>query len=379
MIRIWKGLAAVLVVGLGVLAAFNATTSAGGALESKPAQNAATSSEERAVADWSLIAQNTIVAVGRRFPGEAAVLMGIVHAAIYDAVVAIEGGYRPYAITPTVPPDTSVEAAVATAAHRVLVGRFGDQQAGLDDLYLAYLNAIPDTEAKTNGVRLARKSAPGCSCSGPTTGSIAACPTSSGHPAQESTNRPHPVPPLGTRMPHVLPLALDNASQFRPGGPPALHSGDYARRLQRGEGPGASRQQRAERGADRRGAVLDRPRSSSVESQPAAARRRARPDLDRDGADAGHGSRGRRRRHDRLLRRQVSLPVLAPRSCDPTRRYGWQRPHVARSGVAALVADAESSGVSVSACLSHDGHRRSTGGLLRSRSPPLLGRQPGDR
>jgi hypothetical protein len=50
--------------------------------------------------------------------------MGIVHAAIYDAVVAVKGGYRPYAITPTVPPNTSVEAAVATAAHRVLVGRF---------------------------------------------------------------------------------------------------------------------------------------------------------------------------------------------------------------------------------------------------------------
>ena len=58
--------------------------------------------------------------------------MGIVHAAIYDVVVAIEGGYRPYAITPTVPPNTSVEAAVATAAHRVLVGRFGDQQIDLD-------------------------------------------------------------------------------------------------------------------------------------------------------------------------------------------------------------------------------------------------------
>ena len=78
--------------------------------------------------------------------------MGIVHATIYDAVVAIEGGYRPYAITPTVPPNTSVEAAVAAAAHRVLVGRFPDQQADLDDVYFAYLNGIPDGEAKTNGI-----------------------------------------------------------------------------------------------------------------------------------------------------------------------------------------------------------------------------------
>ena len=106
-------------------AAFAATASATG-----PARRAQTSSQRNAIADWSLIAQNTIAA--RRFPGEAAVFMGIVHATIYDVVVAIEGGYRPYAITPTVPPNTSMEAAVAAAVHHVLVGRFGDQQIGLD-------------------------------------------------------------------------------------------------------------------------------------------------------------------------------------------------------------------------------------------------------
>ena len=155
-------LAVVLVVGLGVAGAFDAKTSATGpaqpalgALDSSRTQDAETSSQARAVADWSLIAQNTIVAVGRRFPGEAAVFMGIVHAAIYDVVVAIDGGYRPYAITPTVPPNTSVEAAVATAAHRVLVERFPAQQGGpdgLDSVYDAYLTGIPDGEAKANGI-----------------------------------------------------------------------------------------------------------------------------------------------------------------------------------------------------------------------------------
>ena len=106
MIRAFGRFGPLLVVGLGVAAACAATTSATapaqsphGALDSSHTQHADTSNEGRAVADWSLIAQNAIVAVGRRFPGEAAVYMGIVHAAIYDAVVAIEGGYRPYAIT----------------------------------------------------------------------------------------------------------------------------------------------------------------------------------------------------------------------------------------------------------------------------------------
>ena len=51
------------------------------------------------VVEWSLEAQRAIVpppaGVGNKFPGEAAVYMGIVHVAMYDAAVAIQGGYRP--------------------------------------------------------------------------------------------------------------------------------------------------------------------------------------------------------------------------------------------------------------------------------------------
>src|SRR6266496_6025503 len=59
---------------------------------------------------------------GNKFPGEAAVYMGIVHAAIYDAAVAIEGGYEPYAIAVIAPPNTSPAAAIATATHHTLIG-----------------------------------------------------------------------------------------------------------------------------------------------------------------------------------------------------------------------------------------------------------------
>jgi hypothetical protein len=48
-------------------------------------------------------------------------------------------------------------------------------------------------------------------------------------PARAFTSQPYPAPPLGTRMPHVMPLALDSASQFRPDGPPALRSKEYTR------------------------------------------------------------------------------------------------------------------------------------------------------
>src|SRR5215470_15990196 len=68
---------------------------------------------------WSTEARRAIVPpsagaenYGTKFPGEAAVYMGIVHAAIYDAAVAIEDGYVPYAITLHAPPNTSSPAAI---------------------------------------------------------------------------------------------------------------------------------------------------------------------------------------------------------------------------------------------------------------------------
>lgn len=189
----------------------------------------ARSHEARAVAAWSLIAQNAIVTVARKFPGEAAVYMGIVHAAIYDAVVAVEGGYRPYATAPPAPPDTSVEAAVAAAAHRVLVGRFPDQQASLDEAYLAYLNGIEESDAKVNGIRLGEDVGVSMLLLRANDGLEAVVPFVQPPPGPGVYQPTAAAPPLGTRMPRVRPLALEHPFQFRPAGPPALQSREYVK------------------------------------------------------------------------------------------------------------------------------------------------------
>ncbi len=230
--RTFGRLAAVLVVGLGVAAPFDPTMSrpaALGAPDASGSRDRERSSQRRAVADWSLIAQNTIVAVGRKFPGEAAVHMGIVHATIYDVVVAIKGGYRPYAITPTVPRNTSMEAAVATAAHRVLAGRFGEQQASLNDAYIAYLDGIPDGVSKTNGIMVGEEVGVGMLLLRANDGLDRDVPYVQRPPGPGVYEPTAPATPLGARLPLVLPLALESASQFRPNGPPALHSREYAR------------------------------------------------------------------------------------------------------------------------------------------------------
>ena len=85
-----------------------------GALATQCAPPAGYPAAQTPVAFWSTEARCAIVPAGpggvfgaenfgNKFPGEAAVYMGIVHVAIYDAAVAIEGGYRPYASTPRAP------------------------------------------------------------------------------------------------------------------------------------------------------------------------------------------------------------------------------------------------------------------------------------
>jgi hypothetical protein len=200
------------------------------------------------VVDWSNEARRAIVPpgpggifgsenYGNKFPGEAAVYMGIVHVAIYDAAVAIEGGYRPYAIRLTAPRNTSPAAAIATAAHHVLVGlqpALGltpAQQGILDGDYAAYLAAIPDSAAKTNGIAVGEQVAAAVL-------KLRANDGREKNPQLSDLNPPPPgpgvwdpgsSPALGLRLPGMRPLALKSASQFRPDGPNPLTSQEYAK------------------------------------------------------------------------------------------------------------------------------------------------------
>jgi hypothetical protein len=89
--------------------------------------------------------------------------MAMVQGAVYDAVNSIDGGYQPYlAGLPPASNPASKKAAVATAAHHVLVGvEVGDPPAPmlaqpvrdwLNAAYAASLASLPDGPAKTGGI-----------------------------------------------------------------------------------------------------------------------------------------------------------------------------------------------------------------------------------
>jgi hypothetical protein len=238
----WTSIILLAGVSVVLVGAVQATTSAGATRATSEAAFSASP-----VIDWSNEARRAIVPpgpggifgtenYGNKFPGEAGIYMAIAHVAIYDAAVAIEGGYEPYAVALSAP-DASPAAAVATAAHHVLVGlqpALGltpAQEDFLDRRYEDYLAAIPDGAAKSAGVAAGEQVAQ----------AVLALRANDGredNPTLDDLDPPAPGPGvwepnpsgpvLGLRIPGIDPLALVSASQFRPDGPNPLTSTEYA-------------------------------------------------------------------------------------------------------------------------------------------------------
>ena len=161
-------------------------------------------------------------------PGIAPVYMTIVQGAVYDAVIAIKGGYAPYATPIDAPENSSPEAATAAAGHDALVGMFPDQKDSLDATYASYLAGIPDGEAKDNGIAVGQQAAAGILQLRADDGRddvVEWVPPPPGPGVYEPTG---PPPPLGLNMPFITPFTLGSPSQFRPRGPDRLESKAYA-------------------------------------------------------------------------------------------------------------------------------------------------------
>jgi hypothetical protein len=77
----------------------------------------------------------------------------IMHAAIYDAVNAIDGTHEPYLVHLTgVPPSTSQEAATDSAAHEILVALYPTLRQKLDAAFQMSLFQVPDGDDKAMGI-----------------------------------------------------------------------------------------------------------------------------------------------------------------------------------------------------------------------------------
>src|SRR5262249_12396666 len=111
-----------------------------------------------AVTDWDVIAFRAVEASGKTVP-ETSSDIAMAHLAIHDALNAIGRRYKPYAYDAVAPRGASPEAAVAAAAHGVLIVRIPNQKTSLDAALASALAAIPDRKAKADGVATGRSAA----------------------------------------------------------------------------------------------------------------------------------------------------------------------------------------------------------------------------
>lgn len=214
------GLVSLLVV-LGIPNLFSNSLNAS-SLDSAQAANTAD-----AVIDWN----NTAIATtqGIAAPLQARSL-SISHAAIFDAVNAIDRRYTPYAIDTTAPTGTSADAAVASAGYTVLTKLYPAQKENLDKALQASLKKIPDGRAENDGVKLGREVAE----------KILAIRSKDGWDAKvdykpatgASAWQPTPpayTPPIFTQFSNITPFTFQNKEQFQVPTPPAVTSAEYAK------------------------------------------------------------------------------------------------------------------------------------------------------
>ncbi|MEJ3750294.1 vanadium-dependent haloperoxidase [Actinomycetes bacterium KLBMP 9797] len=181
---------------------------------------------------WDLNAQEAIWDVGRQLPWVQGRSFAMVSGAVYDAVNAIAGRpYQPYLVAPRATGQESTDAAVATAAHRVLLALLPAQRERLVAEYAAALAEIPDGAAKQGGIAIGDQTAAAMIASRANDGSF-------GDQRWVHGTEPgqwRPTPPAfaseAAWVGFVRPFVVPSAAMFRTDGPPALTSARYAREV----------------------------------------------------------------------------------------------------------------------------------------------------
>lgn len=207
-----------------------------------PATSAAAREPSDMVLEWNINAVNAIGnAPDAATPGLgqppplAPIHLAMVHGAIYDAVMAIVDTHEPYLDGLNARRSSSQAAAVAAAAHGVLVGLTPATspavKTSLDSLYAASLAKISNGTAKQRGIRVGQAAAAAMLAERVDDGRFGTLTFAVGtQPGQW-----RPLPPTNANsfgwVSLVKPFTLRRADQYLVGAPYALTSAAYAREL----------------------------------------------------------------------------------------------------------------------------------------------------
>jgi hypothetical protein len=185
--------------------------------------------------DHTLVAIGEARVFGEQFgPTRSSRAIAVVHIAIFDAVIAITGGYRSYTGISAAPNDTSMNAAIAQAARDTLSDLFPSQAPNFDKALADDLKLISNGRAKNNGIDVGRRATAAILVLRANDGSAHAEPLvgvdfiTGDKPGQWRQDPISLIPlALGARWAEVKPFTMKSANQFRVP-PPDLESPEYA-------------------------------------------------------------------------------------------------------------------------------------------------------
>ncbi|WP_328873828.1 vanadium-dependent haloperoxidase [Streptomyces sp. NBC_00287] len=200
------------------------------------------------ITDWNRTADAVINGDAKLYAAEQLVWHGFVSAAVYNAVVGVEGRYSPYKWHGRAPATASSEAAAAAAAHRVLLTYFPKSRNRIDAAFEDSLAKIPDGRAQDLGVAFGRKAAEHLVRMRVDDGRGA--PVSFGRQPAMGVWRPTPPANQTFHLPWLAkmrPLLVESSDQFVPGPPPPPHSRQYARDVAEVKALGGKKSKRSAR------------------------------------------------------------------------------------------------------------------------------------
>jgi PAP2 superfamily len=187
-----------------------------------------------AVLDWNAIAVDTAVANGQN-PFAQARFAAIVQVAVFEAVNAITGDYRPYLRSMDAPHGASADAAAIQAAYRVLSTYF-PKASTLEAARANSLASIPDGKAKIDGIATGDAAANALIALRANDGSSPPLFKTPGPPAPGEWQATVSCPivngvasGIAFQWQNVTPFGLRSAKAFLLGPPPALRSNEYAK------------------------------------------------------------------------------------------------------------------------------------------------------
>jgi hypothetical protein len=189
------------------------------------------------VQQWNKIAEDTAVGSGA-FQGEGEVYMSYTATAVYDAVVAIQGGFEPYGPAITAPAGASVDCAVVEGAYRTLHHYFASKPALIASLDGYYSDALSSLDGCTadggKGTSVGVAAANGIidlrSGDGRLTPIATTSPFETKDPGPGVWHLTPPfAPPQTPWLGSVQPFLLKSPGQFQPPPPPPLTSQEWVR------------------------------------------------------------------------------------------------------------------------------------------------------